>query len=74
MLRPDPQQMPRLTEIIDNLQARLSEAHSQGWLGEAEGIEISLTAAQQKLNQMKAAQARPADSLVNLGLPTISPR
>jgi integrase len=74
MLRPDPQQAPRLTEIIGNLQARLSEAHSQGWLGEVEGIETSLTAARQKLNQMKAAQARPADSLVNLGLPTISPQ
>jgi integrase len=33
MLRPDPQQIPRLTEIIDNLQARLGEAHHHGWLG-----------------------------------------
>ncbi len=70
MLRPDPQQAPRLIEIIDNLQARLSEAHRQGWLGEAEGIEISLTAARQKLDQIQAAQARPAKSLINLGLPT----
>jgi integrase len=74
MLRPDPQQMPRLIEIIDNLQARLSEAHHQGWLGEVEGIEISLTGARQKLDQIKATQTRSANSLVNLGLPTASPR
>ncbi len=74
MLRPDPQQAPRLIEIIDNLQARLSEAHHQGWLGEVEGIEISLTGARQKLDQIQAAQTRSANSLVNLGLPTLSPR
>jgi hypothetical protein len=71
MLRPDPKQMPRLAEIIDNLQARLDEAHRQGWLGEIEGIEISLAAARQKLDQIKTAQTRPASSLINLGLPTI---
>jgi hypothetical protein len=60
--------MPRLLEIIDNLQARLDEAHAQGWLGEIEGIQVSLEGARQKLNQMKEAQARP---VISLGLPAI---
>lgn len=37
VLRPDPTQSRRLTEIIDNLTARLAEAHLQGWLGEVDG-------------------------------------
>jgi integrase len=68
LLRAEPKQMPRLLEIIDNLQARLDEAHTQGWLGEVEGIQVSLEGARQKLNQMKEAQARP---VISLGLPAI---
>jgi hypothetical protein len=63
--------MPRLLEIIDNLRARLDEAHAQGWLGEVEGIQVSLEGARQKLDQMKAAQAHAARPVVSLGLPVI---
>jgi hypothetical protein len=65
MLRPDPAQRPRLEEIIANLNARLTEAHERGWLGEAEGIEVSIAAAQDKLARMSR--------LVSLGIPTIRP-
>jgi hypothetical protein len=46
-------QIARLTEIIENLNARLAEAHERGWLGEIEGIEASLAAADQRLASMQ---------------------
>jgi integrase len=71
VLRPDPKQMPRLIEIIENLHARLEEATQQGWFGEIEGIQVSLTGAQQKLEQMRRIQASPDHQKVLLGLPTL---
>jgi hypothetical protein len=35
----------RLSEIRDNLTARIREAEHEGWLGEAEGLRVSLAAA-----------------------------
>lgn len=55
MLRPDPAQLTRLTEIIENLTARLTEAHEHGWLGEVDGLEVSLSAAGEKLVAMRRA-------------------
>lgn len=52
MLRADPSQRPRLEELIEALEDRKIEAAQRGWLGELEGIEISLNAAQEKLRQM----------------------
>jgi hypothetical protein len=63
MLRADPDQRGRLEEIATNLQERLTEARDRGWLGEVEGIEVSIAAAQDKLAQMSRQ--------VDLGLPTI---
>jgi integrase len=71
MLRPDPKQLPRLAEIVDNLKARLDEAHRQGWLGEVDGIRISLDGAERKLEEMRASQARRTHP-VTLGMPTIA--
>ena len=53
LLRPDRAQAARLTEIIDNLNARLAEAHERGWLGEVEGLEATIAAAHQKLATMR---------------------
>jgi len=52
MLRPDPAQRQRLESIRANLVERRGEATRMGWLGELEGIEISLRAADEKLAQM----------------------
>lgn len=51
-LRPDPAQRPRLEAIKQNLEERLIEAREKSWLGEIEGIELSLVAAQEKLDRM----------------------
>ncbi|MEU8139561.1 tyrosine-type recombinase/integrase [Streptodolium elevatio] len=52
-LQPDPAQALRLAEIITNLHERLREAHDRGWLGEVEGLQVSLAGARQKLRQMR---------------------
>ncbi|MGH9022062.1 MAG: tyrosine-type recombinase/integrase, partial [Acidimicrobiia bacterium] len=52
MLWPDPAQRARLVEIRDNLTARVAEAGREGWLGEVEGLEVSLAGAEEKLAQI----------------------
>jgi hypothetical protein len=69
LLRPDPAERPRLVKILDNLLERIAEAETQRWLGEAEGLRVSLTGAEAKPAQMDQIAARRA-SAVNLGIPT----
>jgi hypothetical protein len=52
LLRPDPDQRDRLVDIRDNLIARITEAREHGWLGEADGLQVSLDAAREKLAQL----------------------
>ena len=67
MLWPDPAQRGRLAEIYDNLTARIAEAHQKGWLGEVEGLQVSLAGAKDKLAQIDRRQAsHPA---TDLGIP-----
>ena len=68
LLRPDPAQRPRLVHICDNLAARIAEAEANHWLGEAEGLKVSLAGAQAKLSQMDQITARRATA-VHLGIP-----
>jgi len=63
---PDPAQRARIAEIRDNLTARIAEAEREGWAGEAEGLKISLTGAEDKLAQI---DRRSRNSPVDLGLP-----
>jgi hypothetical protein len=63
MLRPDPAQQPRLEEIITSLTERLTEATERGWLGDVDGLQVSLDAARHKLVQMRR-------TVTNLGMPT----
>ncbi|MGH9303854.1 MAG: tyrosine-type recombinase/integrase [Acidimicrobiales bacterium] len=71
LLRPDPQERSRFVEIRDNLIARIGEAESNGWLGEAEGLQVSLAGAREKLAQVDEIVERRAVA-VNLGIPTFS--
>jgi len=70
MLWPDPAQRGRLAEIRGNLIARIAEAEREGWLGEAEGLKVSLAGAEDKLAQI---DRRPGNGPVDLGLPASSP-
>jgi hypothetical protein len=67
LLRADPAQRPRLADLRDNLLTRIDEAQREGWLGEAEGLKVSLAAAQQKLAQLDDLAKRR--STIHLGMP-----
>jgi hypothetical protein len=69
LLRVDPDQRQRLIEIRDNLVARIAEAEREGWLGEAEGLRVSLAAAKDKLTQTDGAIKRHATGVL-LGMPS----
>ncbi|MFF3160001.1 hypothetical protein ACFVRE_42540, partial [Streptomyces sp. NPDC057910] len=55
-------------EIRDNLLARIAEAEREGWLGEVEGLHVSLAGAEEKLAQLDNRSSRR--TVVDLGIPT----
>ncbi|WP_052425202.1 tyrosine-type recombinase/integrase [Streptomyces fulvoviolaceus] len=65
LLRTEPAQLPRLLEIRDNLLARIDEAREHGWLGEVDGLNVSLSAANNKIAQLEESVRRTTD----LGMP-----
>jgi hypothetical protein len=67
MLWPDPEQRPRLVEIRDNLHARIAEAEREAWLGEVEGLRVSLAGAHDKIAQIDRRPTSHAP--VDLGMP-----
>lgn len=68
MLQVDPREEWRLVEIVENLEERVVEAQENAWLGEVEGLQISLDAAKEKLAGLhKLDDVGP----VSLGLPTL---
>ena len=68
LLRPDPAQRSRLTQICANLADRIAEAEKARWHGEAEGLKVSLAGASHKLTQMDQITARRS-ATINLGMP-----
>ncbi|WP_232525695.1 site-specific integrase [Mycobacterium intracellulare] len=56
-------------EIRDNLLARIAEAEREGWLGEVEGLQVSLAGAEDKLAQVDRRSREQAP--VELGTPTL---
>jgi hypothetical protein len=67
MLRPDPVQHERLSQIIASLDERIAEAVEHGWLGEVDGLRTSRAAAEHKLTQMQR-------TATNLGMPIVRSR
>ena len=57
-MRPDPAQRGRLEEIRVNLHDRIAEAEREGWLGEIEGLRVSLAGTEDKLAQIDMALQR----------------
>ncbi|WP_327241072.1 tyrosine-type recombinase/integrase [Streptomyces sp. NBC_01320] len=68
LLRPDPGQRHRIVAIRDNLHDRIAEAEKEGWLGEVEGLKVSLAGAEDKLAQVDRRSHQGA--VVDLGIPT----
>ena len=67
-MRPDPAQRHRLEEIRGNLHNRIAEAEREGWLGEIEGLRVSLAGTQDKLAQIDASLQR-REQAAHLGMP-----
>src|SRR5664280_1820129 len=65
-----PAQRPRLVQIRDNLRDRITEAQQKNWLGEVEGLHVSLAAATSKLAQLDELATRR--NAVHLGMPTFT--
>ena len=68
LLRPAPAQRGRLEEIRANLHDRIAEAEREGWLGEIEGLKVSLAGTEDKLAQIDASLQRQEQAL-HLGMP-----
>ena len=68
MLRIDPAQRHRLHDIRDSIAARIAEAEREGWTGEADGLKISLAAAEAKIAEATALDARQSTA-ADLGMP-----
>ncbi|MFF2810359.1 hypothetical protein ACFVT2_24970 [Streptomyces sp. NPDC058000] len=49
--------------------ARIDEAETEGWLGEVEGLQVSLAGAEEKLRQLDRSHGR--HTAVDLGIPTM---
>ncbi|HME77796.1 MAG TPA: integrase [Mycobacterium sp.] len=71
LLRPDPAARARLEEIRGNLIARIAEAESHRWYGEAEGLKVSLAGANAKLAQIDQISATRTKT-VQLGIPSFT--
>ena len=72
MLRVSPTQRARLVEIIHNLTDRITEARMNGWLGEVQGLQVSLTKASQKLANLDRGLRRNPTGPTEIGMPIIS--
>jgi integrase len=73
MLRPDPAARNRLTEIIKNLADRIAEARINGWLGEVDGLQVSLNAARSKLAALDRTARITTPGTADLGMPAYRP-
>ncbi|MEV8057194.1 site-specific integrase [Streptomyces antimycoticus] len=71
MLRVDPAQRTRLIEIVRSLTERIAEAKLNGWLGEEEGLRVSLEAARNKLTAMDRTRNQSTTRIADLGIPQI---
>jgi len=70
MLAINPKMLPRLDEIEENLLARRDRAEHEAWLGEVEGIDLTLTFLRQKRDETRRlTRIAPVD----LGIPAILP-
>lgn len=67
MLRIDPKMIIRLTDIEADLEQRRQRAHDEGWLGEVEGIDLTLTFLRSKREETRRLSVRTTA----LGIPTL---
>jgi hypothetical protein len=72
MLRVSPTQRSRLAEIVRNLGDRIDEANANGWLGEVQGLQVSVDHARRKLVSLDRLARNSPQTPVHLGVPIIA--
>ena len=68
MLHVDPKMLPRLDDIEASLLKRRDRTHTENWLGEIEGIDLTLAFLRSKRTEVQRRLKRHTD----LGLPTVN--
>ena len=71
MLHVDPKMISRLHEIHTDLLARRAHAETEGWLGEIEGIDLTLRFLADKRGETQRLAHHDQDTVTVLGMPTI---
>ncbi|MGW1554141.1 tyrosine-type recombinase/integrase [Streptomyces sp. NPDC002346] len=66
MLHVNPKMLARLTELEADLLQRRAQAEAEGWIGEIEGLDLTLTFLRAKRDETRRRARRPA---VDLGIP-----
>ncbi|MDP7707518.1 hypothetical protein [Mycobacterium sp. TY815] len=69
MLHINPKMIPRLNELETDLQARRERAVTEGWLGEIEGIELTLRFLRDKRDE--ALRINRTTQQSDLGVPSM---
>ncbi|MGY0065274.1 recombinase [Streptomyces sp. QTS137] len=69
MLHIDPKMLARLDELESDLITRRQRAESEGWLGEIEGIDLTLS-----FLRDKQTRAKKLSGTTNLGMPGSRPK
>lgn len=67
MLHVKPKMLPRLAELEADLLDRRARAEAEGWVGETEGIDLTLAFLRAKRGETERRTHRPP---VDLGIPT----
>lgn len=69
MLSINPIMLPRLSELEDDLITRRRRAQEQGWKGEIEGIDLTLTYLRSKRAQTQRMTRLTSPGPITLGMP-----
>jgi hypothetical protein len=69
MLHLDPGMLPRMQQLQDDLVARRRRAVDEGWLGEVDGIDLTL----RLLREKQAGAAKLTRRTVEVGMPGLRP-
>ena len=68
MLQVNPKMLPRLDELETDLLDRRSRAEQEGWLGEIDGLDLTLNLLRQKRDEIRRMLRRSTD----LGMPRLT--
>jgi len=74
MLSIDPKMLPRLDELEQDLLARRERAIAENWLGEFDGLNLTLTFLRSKRRQAQRGAVLHRDGRADLGMPTPRPK